>query len=166
MRRHRTCSAIIFFMYTAQVSLRIFGRYIRAGSSKNCMSSVSFMLHLGAPIDSGDSENECPLVQAADNGDLSLVQLLLDFGANPRIKSSLALYYAIDFKHIPVVLLLLECSPDLVDDAFVHTISNEDYSTAVMLSDKVSEDGKRRGFQVGVYSGRSQRIVQFPFARL
>lgn len=116
------------------------------------------MIHLGAPIDKGDIENECPLVQAADNGDLALVQLLLDLQASDNW---LAVEYAIDFCHVPVVLLLLSSALDQdIDNAFVYAVSQNNYTVAAALVDRVSDLAKDRARLPSISVNRSERVLK------
>lgn len=101
----------------ASVNLWALGTPLHRAIKSNAQKIVNLLLDYGADLEIHDAEdNMCPLAIAAKRGQVDLVRLLLQRGANVHALSGngfSALHYAAESDHVDVAQLLIDNGADV-----------------------------------------------------
>lgn len=90
---------------------------------KGDAAAVTALLDKGADVNAKFRYGSTALFKAAERGNVEVVKVLLARGADPAVKDTFyqttAISWALDHKHVEVVRLLLEKSPESVGDVLM-----------------------------------------------
>ena len=91
---------------------------------KGDVAAVTAALDKGADVNAKFRYGSTALFKAAERGNAEITKILLDRGADVKVKDTFygatAMSWAIDGKHIEVVRLILQKSPEDVDDVLLN----------------------------------------------
>lgn len=113
----------LLFLQTAAPSKQELNDQLYEAVRKGDAAGVTSALDRGADVNAKFRYGTTALFKAAERGNAQIAKILLDRGADVKVKDTFygatAMTWALDNKHLPVVILLLEKGAEEVEDVLL-----------------------------------------------
>ncbi len=156
----------LLFLQTAAPSKQELNDQLYEAVRKGDVAGVSAALDRGADVNAKFRYGTTALFKAAERGNVQIAKILLDRGADVNVKDTFygatAMTWAIDNKHLPVVILLLEKGAEEVEDVLFTGVreNNAELVKAVLNQGKVKPDSLTAALVVSSADEKNAAITE------